>query len=131
MSLTSGLVHTCGLTAPGNAFCWGNDLNGQLGNNTDLANAAVPAAVDMTALSGERFVSIAAGGFHTCGLTASGNAFCWGDDDHGQLGNDASLADKPTPVPVDMSTLSGDRFVSIVAGGFHTCGLIASGAAWC
>jgi alpha-tubulin suppressor-like RCC1 family protein len=40
-----------------------------------------------------------AGGDYTCGVTASGAAYCWGSNVFGQLGN-GSIADSPVPVAV-------------------------------
>jgi alpha-tubulin suppressor-like RCC1 family protein len=69
---------------------------------------------------------LTAGFFHTCGLTNSGTAYCWGDDNSGQLG-DSSTSDKLSPVAVR----AGFRFASITAGSGHTCGLTSNGAAYC
>jgi alpha-tubulin suppressor-like RCC1 family protein len=37
-----------------------------------------------------RLVAVAAGEAHSCALRASGEAYCWGLDDHGQLGASAT-----------------------------------------
>ena len=52
-----------------------------------------------------RFVAIAAGNDHSCGLRPNGTAECWGNNERGQL------------APPD------DRFSEIEGGGWHTCGL--------
>lgn len=44
-----------------------------------------PSAVTMP--SGVVFTESDAGGNQTCALDAAGKAYCWGKDDHGQLGN--------------------------------------------
>lgn len=73
-----------------------------------------------------RMTTVSAGGFHVCGLTQAGSAYCWGSGFGGQLGNGSTL-DSPVPVPV-----SGNwRFVQLSAGYDHTCGLIAGGTALC
>jgi alpha-tubulin suppressor-like RCC1 family protein len=53
-------------------------------------------------------------------------AWCWGENDHGQLG-DRSNTPHPAPVRV------GDNhaFRAIGAGASHSCGLDSSGVAWC
>src|SRR5690349_21147033 len=70
--------------------------------------------------------SISVGGSHACGIDTSGALYCWGSDDHGQLGNSATFNSKTTPNRVGSS--SGWTVVS--AGGSHTCG-IRSGRLYC
>src|SRR6266853_460502 len=72
------------------------------------------------------FASVGAGSDHTCGLTASGTAYCWGSDAYGALG-DGTTTSSGTPVPV----AGGLTFVGLSAGFTHTCGLAATGAAYC
>ena len=65
---------------------------------------------------------------HTCALTAEGKAYCWGMNQHGQLGNN-STTNSSTPVAVQMP--AGVSFQSIAAGVFHTCALATTGHAYC
>ena len=75
---------------------------------------------------GVALVSLAVGDNHTCGLTASGAAWCWGTNDHGQLG-DGTLIDRSTAAAV----AGGHVFTRITAGYAHTCGLTAAGTMYC
>jgi alpha-tubulin suppressor-like RCC1 family protein len=80
------------------------------------------------------FLVIAAGGFdigHTCALTASGTAYCWGANDQGQLGGGTADAGATAhPVPAQVS--GGLEFTSLTAGlGKHSCALTSQGAAYC
>ena len=91
-SIDAGASHTCALTSAGNTYCWGRNNRGQLGNGT-TNGSTVPVAVTGSLT----FQLVAAGGFsigHTCALTNQ-HAYCWGDNERGQLGNGTS--DPPTP----------------------------------
>lgn len=64
------------------------------------------------------FVFVAAGGEHTCGLSALGTVHCWGRGDRGQLGN-GGTGDSAVPVLVDKLDAVG-----LAAGVDHTCALL-------
>ncbi|MCG6989533.1 MAG: Ig-like domain-containing protein [Gemmatimonadetes bacterium] len=120
-NLSAGAVGACGLTTTGQAYCWGDNSWGQLGNGrNDPSN--VPVAVS----GGLTFQEIGAGHDHTCGLTNAGQVYCWGDNSQGQLGNGTN---DPSDVPVAVS--GGLKFQWISAGDSHTCGLTVSGRAYC
>ena len=93
---TSNGGYTCALTTTGQAYCWGLNNQGQLGNNS-TTNSRIPVAVQMPA--GVSFQSIAAGYYHTCALTTTGQAYCWGQGSIGQLGNN-STTDSSIPLAV-------------------------------
>ena len=69
---------------------------------------------------------LAAGAGHECGLSGDGIAYCWGANDHGELGGD-SMARRPAPVVV----AGGLAFTALTAGQGHSCALTGDGAAWC
>jgi alpha-tubulin suppressor-like RCC1 family protein len=76
---------------------------------------------------GSQIVSIAAGGEHTCGLTANGEVRCWGDNYNGQLGNGSTTS---SATPILVSGLSSG-VTALATGKFHTCALMASGGVKC
>jgi alpha-tubulin suppressor-like RCC1 family protein len=122
VSVTAGASHTCGLTGEGAAWCWGSDEFGQLGSAVIEALSLVPAAVETEQL----FASISAGGDHTCAVTASGQLWCWGRSDFGQVG-DGSHVNRLLPVPV----LASSEFAGVTAGQDHTCARTTQGDAYC
>jgi len=94
MRLAAGAVHTCALLAGGAAYCWGQNVHGQLGDGTN-GNRAIPSQV-----AGElTFVSLFAGGALTCGFTTDASQYCWGLNQTGQLG-DGTRDNRASPVRV-------------------------------
>jgi alpha-tubulin suppressor-like RCC1 family protein len=85
-SIAAGGAHACSLTTSGTAYCWGLGNFGQLGNSA-TASSSVPVAVSApTGGSTLTFSSIVAGDSHSCGLTTTGTAYCWGNGTDGRLG---------------------------------------------
>lgn len=119
-ALAAGYYHTCALTTAGGVKCWGNNGSGQLGDGTQTFRSL---PVDVTGLS-SGVISITAGMYHTCALTAGGGAKCWGANGWGALG-DGSTTMRLSPVDVSGLT-SGVAFLT--AGYNHTCALVAGGA---
>ena len=73
------------------------------------------------------FMSVSAGGSHTCGVTTGGAAFCWGEDAVGQLGDGTGTTLRTSPTAV----VGGVVFQAVSAGFRHTCGVSSGGAAYC
>ncbi len=106
--------------------------------NTNPTPASVTATTEPAPSGGSPALNpqtISGGRNHTCGLDSSGAAWCWGLDDHGQvgdgddrLGSDYGGQDSEF-APVQVS--GGHIFTTLAAGQSQTCGLDDSGAAWC
>jgi alpha-tubulin suppressor-like RCC1 family protein len=102
--------------------CWGNNANGQIGDGTSANIRTAPTNVPGLT----NIISVAAGGSHTCALTASGSVKCWGANAQGQLGTGNTT---PSSVPVDVPGLT--QVTSITAGASHTCARRSFGAIRC
>jgi alpha-tubulin suppressor-like RCC1 family protein len=102
LSVSVGTDVACGLTDDGAAHCWGDHLHGGLGDGRmrDPNNSSDHPRMTPAPVLGERtFRTVVAGYFRACGLTAEGMAYCWGQNDYGQLG-DGSTLDRAEPVLV-------------------------------
>lgn len=120
-SVSGGIFHSCAVKADGRAYCWGDNLHGQLGDGT-TAGRLTPVAVS----GGRSFRAVHAGFVSSCGLDTGGQAFCWGDNDRGVLGT-GSAASSSVPVAVAAEV----QFASLAMGGLHACGLTSDGRAFC
>ena len=82
-TLTAGPYYTCGVDTVDDAWCWGHDAQGQIGDgDTTGADKFSPVVV----AGAHSFTALAAGGAHACGLDVAGEAWCWGDNSVGALG---------------------------------------------
>ena len=122
-TVSAGASHTCGLTTAGAAYCWGDNTWGQLGDAGTETQSPSPVPV----AGGLTFSVLSAGGGHTCGVTAGGATYCWGDNVHGALGDGGTEMRSASPVLV----AGGLSFAAVSAGAFQTCGLTTSGTAYC
>jgi alpha-tubulin suppressor-like RCC1 family protein len=125
-SVTAGMLHSCGITTSSRIYCWG-----QLGG----ATYGLPTEIAMQ--NGASWSTLSQGGMarHACATNSSSLSMCWGDGDAGQLGNNQAGAGVRSASPVFVKNSSGGAFspgfVSLATGDVHTCGLTASGNAFC
>jgi alpha-tubulin suppressor-like RCC1 family protein len=110
---TGGVAATGGTTA-------------DLRNTVSIASQATggnAATGGMTSASSVRVSSVSAGAYHTCAIVNDA-AWCWGDNENGQIGNISTVL---APVPVKVQGLSLG-VTAVGAGTFHTCAIVNGGA---
>src|SRR5690554_5860701 len=95
-SIISGDYHSVALGSDGNAYAWGYNTRGQLGDGT---NTESNTPVQVQAPAGVTFTSVSAGDLHSVALGSDGNAYAWGYNFYGQLG-DGTNTGSNTPVQV-------------------------------
>ena len=129
--LNASWYHTCAVDAAGAAFCWGDNSDGQLGDGS-TTSSSVPVAVAVSGvLAGKTISNVTIGDYDTCAMDSAGLAYCWGDNTHGELGDDATI-DSSVPVAVDTAgVLAGKTLTQVTAGIWHACALDTTGSVYC
>lgn len=125
--VTAGEQHSCALLTSGRVACWGETLQGRLGDTTSDPGSTTPTFVVRELVVGdpaayadvEDAVEVGAGYRHSCLLTRGGSVECWGNDDLGQLGDARAIPFAAYAKRV--TALSG--VTRIAVGGFYTCAL--------
>ncbi|MBU1240941.1 hypothetical protein KJ865_14605, partial [Myxococcota bacterium] len=110
--IARGWLHACGLKTDGSIWCWGQNVNGQLGNGTTTDSMVPVLAI------GTDWVDVVAGWGHTCALKTDGTMYCWGVNAYGNLG-DGTKNTSTAPVLVG----GGKTWVKISAGNTFTCAI--------
>jgi alpha-tubulin suppressor-like RCC1 family protein len=124
-TLAIGDGFTCGLTAAQRAYCWGSNSQGELGRGTtDEAVHSTPEPI----AGNLRFTRIRASSGRACGLTATGEAHCWGWNAGGMLGigtDDDLVHPVPTQIP-------GITFTDLALSSvWRSCGISTAGPVYC
>jgi alpha-tubulin suppressor-like RCC1 family protein len=112
----------CGLTSsadpqgPGRVLCWGDTDNGGSPTPTEISPGDAAADLPFKALVGR-----------SCAIGASDQAYCWGENEWGQIG----LGEPSAEIAVPRAVAAPGRFASIGGKGVHTCGIGLDGYAYC
>ena len=104
------------------AWCWGSDSHGSLGNGAALgATSHAGTVLNLTSV-----VSLTSGENHTCALRADGRVMCWGRDDVGQLGNNSAESKEAPWFTTDFGTV-----LAVDTEWNTTCAVLDDQTAWC
>jgi alpha-tubulin suppressor-like RCC1 family protein len=137
--------HACAIKVNGDAYCWGQGRQGQLGVAVPVACAesfaepsphttpweCAPTPVQVRCPGGPcDFVDISAGFEHTCAVDRLMRAWCWGGNFFGQIGNGTDEDDNIGD-PQPQLVLGNLQFTAISAGFDFTCGLTRLNQVFC
>lgn len=125
-TLTSGVrmvdpggQHSCAVKTDGKAYCWGQNLHGQVGDGSQTDRTTPVQVVNLSNVS-----AASAGGSHSCAVQTDGNLYCWGDNTYGQVGN-GTTQDQLQP------TLILANVRAVAAASIHTCAWLTNGGVKC
>ena len=112
-SIATGVLDTCGVTQEGSLVCWGGPLQ--------------QGTLPRSALGELRFrqIGLASGG---CGVASDGQAWCWGPNGVGQVGNGHT---SPAPTTGAERVEGGHRWQSVAVAGGYRCAVERDGQASC
>lgn len=124
-SLIAGQAQTCGIKTDQTVWCWGLNVDGQLGSPSNIGTTTPnPTPTQIPGV----WTSIATNWTNTCGTDSDGTTWCWGLNQYGELGNPTNNGTtKPNYTPLQAQ----GTWSSITTGGTHTCGIASDGTAWC
>ncbi len=125
-----GNAHACAPTASGDLYCWGDNYYAELGNGvvSSLGDAAVPMPIKAQALPPSAMC--ACGPTYTCALANSGNVYCWGDTNSGELGIGTPEGGLPPYLTTPTQVTLPQAATAVAAGDQTTCAIVG-GEVWC
>jgi len=124
-TIDAGGYHTCALDEESDAYCWGNNTEGQLGTGVTSGKRDEPQAVRM--LFGTKFQQISVGRNHTSAIDLAGNIWVWGANFDGQLGDGTT---QYSPFMKQVVFPDALTFTKVEAGRRHTVALDQNGEVW-
>jgi alpha-tubulin suppressor-like RCC1 family protein len=121
--VSTGGAAACARKTDGTLWCWGDHEFGIVGDGTTVDRLT---PVQVTGL-GTAVAEVSVGDVFACARTTDGNVWCWGTNDHAQLG-DGSTADHFIPAVI---VGLGKPAIQISANGRHACAVRSDNALGC
>ncbi len=119
--VAAGASHTCAIDSGGDLWCWGDNRDGELG----IGDKADPVTSPRAVVANHGWQRLALGDRFSCGIADNRTLWCWGRNDHGQLGAGSGSQ----TIPQQVGSI-GD-WAAIAAGRQHACAIRSLGALHC
>ena len=117
VQLSSGAEFTAALDDKGTIWTWGRKHSGRLGNSN---HAGAPRKIEIPESCQEggvtTFIDVKCGALHCIAYDASGQLWSWGDNSHGQLGQEQSIIKTPQIIGRQLFNIAG------ISSGSGHCG---------
>jgi len=122
--ITTGYGYTVSITNRGRVWAWGDNSNGQLGDNSTTQRVTPVSVLGAV----KTFCEISSGpaGQHVIAIDKNGRVWAWGNNNNGRLG-DNSVTSRRTPVSVAGAIKT---FCKIAASNNHSVAIDKNGRVW-
>jgi alpha-tubulin suppressor-like RCC1 family protein len=119
----SGGSHIVAIKNDNSLWAWGNNGNGQVGNNDSPNDVLNPVKITVGA---DNWKNVGIGFGHTVAVKNDGTLWAWGQNDFGQLGN-GTFTGSPVPVQISSGT---NNWKQASCGRSHTAVVKDDGTLW-
>lgn len=120
--VSCGFHFSAAIKTDGTLWLWGRNYSGQLGDNTTIDRSSPV----QTIAGGTDWKYVSTGNWHTAAIKNDGSIWCWGHNEHGELGDNTNV-DKSSPV----QTISfGAKWKEVSCGYHHTVGIKENNTLW-
>ena len=120
--VSCGGNHTAAIKTDGTLWTWGNNGNGQLGDNT-TTQRLTPVT---TFIGGTNWKQVACGGNNTAAIKTDGTLWTWGFNNSGRLGDNTTIG-RLTPVT---TFAGGTNWKQVSCAYAHTSAIKTDGTLW-
>ena len=128
MQVSAGYWHSLAIGNDGNTYAWGDNNDGRLGDGTTTdrytpVRVKTPDRKTYPDLPEDfTYMQVSGGGWHSLAIGNDGNAYAWGNNNDGRLGDGTTSGSKANPVPVPVvfplpPVITGVRFDQTAASG--------------
>jgi alpha-tubulin suppressor-like RCC1 family protein len=113
--VAAGAAHSSAIKTDGTLWTWGQNTDGQLGDNT-TTNKSSPV---QTIAASTNWKQVSCNGMHTTAIKTDGTLWTWGQGINAQLGNGVSSS-RSSPAQTASST---SNWILVSAGAYHTAAI--------
>jgi prepilin-type N-terminal cleavage/methylation domain-containing protein len=131
-SIYSGWYVTCVITDNTETYCWGENINQTLGNNT-MTNSNTPVKITNLVIPDDtKILSVEIAVSSACAITTkNGSIYCWGDNMSGELGLGITNNRNSPTLTHDGEIPNGVSVIKSVTSNFFGCLLASNEKAYC
>lgn len=106
--IATGFDSTFAIKTDGTLWCWGDNYNGVLGDNTTVDRLSPV----QTICRGNNWKTVSCSGFHAGAIRTDGTLWLWGDNTYGQLGVEDTI-NRSSPVQI---CIAGNDWMMLTCG---------------